>query len=166
MKAINCIRKYTDRIIPTVSAIFFLVCVLATAYGTINRTLGLNLNASWVEEVSISSMIWSTMILLGHLFRIGMHTQFTLFTDKMHGRFLSSWRIMIIIIEFALFVIIFLGGIKFAGNGSKIFMSALHIKMIWTYISVPIGAGIVLLELSTMLVEEVLNLSGAAEEGK
>lgn len=158
-KTINTIRFLLDKTIPVISAMLFLICVLSTAYGTVNRTFDLTLNASWVEEVSIYSMIWSTALLIGHLLRKGMHTQFTLLIEKLKGKTAAIWKMMILLIEFAIFTILLIGGIQLTANGSRMFMSAIHITMFWAYLSVPVGSALVLLELIMAFIEELSALS-------
>ena len=61
MKLIEAVRKALDRVVPRIAGWLFLICVLSTFLGTMNRTVGLKLNTSWVEEVSIFTMVWCTM---------------------------------------------------------------------------------------------------------
>lgn len=157
MTFITKVRSVLDRVIPPISAVLFLICVAATCYGTINRTLGLSLNASWVEELSIYSMIWATVLLIGTLLRKGMHTQFTLLIEKLHGKVLSVWKIVIILVEAAIFVILLVGGTQLAENGANLVMSSMPIAMTWAYLCVPIGSALVLLEVIMILIEECIN---------
>ena len=69
MKLIEAVRKALDRVVPRIAGWLFLICVLSTFLGTMNRTVGLKLNTSWVEEVSIFTMVWCTILLIGLLIR-------------------------------------------------------------------------------------------------
>ena len=158
MKTINKIRAVLDKTVPYIAVIFFLVCVVSTVYGTINRTLGLKISASWVEEVSIFSMIWATCLLIGHLLRKGMHTQFTLILERIHGKANDLWQIMILLIETGVFMILLIGGIQLTVNGSKMFLTALPITRFWVYMSVPVGAALSILELIMLLAEKIVGL--------
>ena len=158
MKTIDRVRLALDRIIPPLAGVLFIICVTVTVYGTINRTLALRLSAAWVEEVSVYSMIWCTVLLIGYLLRKGLHTQFTLLEEKMKGRLLRVWRMVIIIIEFAVFVILLIGGVQLTANGSRMLMSALPLTMAWAYLSVPVGSVLVLVELAMLFIEEAAAL--------
>lgn len=160
LRIIERIRKALDCVIPYVSAILFLACVASTSLGTVNRTLNLHISTPWVEEVSIYSMVWATTLLIGYLLRKGVHTQFTLLADKLRGKSYTVWRLIILMIEFAVFGLLFIGGIQLTVNGSKMFMTAIHITMAWAYLCVPVGAGIALLELIMCFIEDCAALAG------
>lgn len=127
----------------------------------------MKINASWVEEVSIFSMIWATTLLIGTLLRKGMHTQFTLLIEHMHGKLSALWQIMIILIEIAVFGILLIGGIQLTINGAKMYLTALPITMFWIYMSVPVSSFLAIFELTMMLAEKLIELFGVktADEG-
>ena len=160
MKLIEAVRKALDRVVPRIAGWLFLICVLSTFLGIMNRTVGLKLNTSWVEEVSIFTMVWCTILLIGLLIRKGMHTQFTLLADKLKGKVFAVWRLIIMLIEAAVLVILLIGGVQLTANGSRMLMSALPLTMFWAYLSVPVGAALALLELAMMFIEESFALFG------
>ena len=82
---IEKIRGIFDKVLPTLSALFFMIGVLATAIGVIDRTCGLNLKTVWAEEVTRYTIIWAAMLLMGIGFRKGTQTKLTLLTDRLHG---------------------------------------------------------------------------------
>ena len=161
LKLIEKIRTLLDKAIPNIAGVLFLVCVASTFLGTINRTLGLNMNTSWVEEVSIFTMVWATILLMGLLIRKGMHTQFALLAEKLSGKVLGLWRLAIMLIETAVFIILLFGGIQLAENGNRMLMSALPLTMFWAYLSVPVGATLSLFELILMFIEEIHTMVNA-----
>ena len=154
----QAIRKVISAVIPSISAVLFLIATGSTVLGAVVRTLAIPLSVVWVEEVTRYCMIWATLLLMGIGFRKGTQTQFTLLEEHLHGRIHSVYRVCILLAEMLMFGILVIGGFRLAFMNSNQRSAVMMISMTWPYLAIPVSSCLVVIELIMMLVETLKEL--------
>ena len=145
------IRKKLDKAVCFVSGSFFAVSVISTAIGMADRTFGLGLKAVWAEEITRFTMAWAMFIIMGLCLRTGQQAAFTLILDTVSEKKKIAMDVVIQLLVTLLFVIIFIFGCKMAIQNMNQLSPVLQISMFYPYLSMPIGAVLVLFETLTAL---------------
>lgn len=163
-KAIVSVRKVLDKVLPTVAAIFLLIGVSSTIFGTIIRTFGIPIRTTWVEETTRYCIIYGTLLLVGIGLRKGSLTQLTIIQERLHGKAKAGYELFLNLISLALFALLLVAGFKFALTGIGMESPGLHIDFVWVYFSVPIFCFFAVLELCMMCIECLRELFGKAQD--
>lgn len=118
------------------------------------------ISAPWTEEAARYLMIWMALLASGLAFKDGEHFFIDFLTCRMGPRlqvFLSLWMSLIA----ALFILaIILWGIPFANLGFFTVAPGLQISMFLPYLAVPVGGGLMLLNLTVFILRLVKRLGG------
>ncbi|MCD8350928.1 MAG: TRAP transporter small permease [Planctomycetaceae bacterium] len=148
---IDKIRSIMDKWLTNIAAILFLVAVLATFVGVLDRTFGLNLKTVWAEELTRFSMIWGTLLLIGIGMRRGTQTRLTLLSERLSAKGRRVSHIFVMLTVCFLFFLLFVFGIRSAVNNSGQMSAVMQISMFWPYLAVPVSAFFVLFECLTSI---------------
>lgn len=148
---LEAIRKKLDKVVCFVAGSFFTVSVLSTAIGMADRTFGLGLKAVWAEEITRFTMAWAMFIIMGLCLRTGRQAAFTLILDTVSVKKRIVMEVIINLLISLLFVIMLVYGFKMAIANMNQLSPVLQISMFYPYVSIPIGAALVLFETMTAL---------------
>ena len=160
------IRKVFDFVIPSVAGVMLLTGVFSIAYGVIVRNTNLPTTAYWVDEVSRYTIIWGGLLLMGICFRRKTQTSFPLLEGRLKGKVRSGYSILLLLSLVFLFGLVLKGGIDLVVNGLSQKSGALMISMAIPYLSVPLSALIVEIELLMMIAEHCAVLMRKKVKGK
>lgn len=148
---IDKIRASLDKWLTNIAAILFLIAVMATFAGVLDRTFGLNLKTVWAEEVTRFTMIWGTLILIGIGMRKGTQTRLTLLSERLSEKGQRSMHIFVMLAVCLLFALLFVFGIRSAITNSGQMSAVMQVSMFWPYLAVPVSAFFVLFECLTSI---------------
>lgn len=158
-------RGKLDRVIEGISGTFFSIAVLATLIGMLDRTFGLGWKAIWAEEITRFCMAWAMFIIMGLCLRTGYQSAFTLIVDYASKKKKIILKVVILLLITLLFVIFLIFGLKMTIRNMSQLSPVLQISMFYPYISMPIGALLVLFETFTALYERSLEWKALKIEG-
>lgn len=117
---------------------------------------------AWVEEATIFLMIWMTFIGSGIALRRGSHVAMTLLLERFPPR-MARW--MLCLSQLAMFVFLLVvtwQGLFLAMSVEGQRSPALGIPMTWPYLTIPIGAGFMAIQLVAAILEPVSEESSSA----
>lgn len=152
------IRAAMDKYLSTLAALLFLIAVLASVVGVLDRTFSLNLKTVWAEEVTRYLMIWASLLLIGVGLRKGTQTRLTLLSEHLPekgGKLLNIFAMLLVVL---LFGILFVYGLRSAVNNAGQMSAVMQISMFWPYLAIPVSSFFVLFEAVTEIFETVVSL--------
>lgn len=153
-------REFLDKWLLRISAILFLIAVLATFVGVLDRTFRLDLKTVWAEEVTRFSMIWATLLLIGMGLRKGTQIRLTLLSERLSRKGQQLMHIFVMCCVILLFALLFIYGLRSAINNYAQMSAVMQMKMFYPYMAIPVSALFVLFECVTSIWETVQSLRG------
>jgi TRAP-type C4-dicarboxylate transport system permease small subunit len=114
----------------------------------------------WGEELARLTMVWAGLLGISIALRDGDHMGLEILARKLYGRS-RAWCQLIAHCFVALFLmVLFVWGIKISVAAWVTILPALQIRWTWSHLAVPVTAGIQLLHLGPLILEEVMVISG------
>lgn len=159
MNTINKVRVFLDKVLPNISATFFIVGVIAAFMGVIDRTFGLNLKTVWAEELTNFSMIASSMLLVGIGIRKGTQISVTMLEERLTGNPQKFLKVINYALITILFSIIAYYGLRSAVINRSQLTPVMQISVFYPYLIMPIASLIIIFESITGIFETMLNNS-------
>ncbi len=120
------------------------------------------ISAPWTEEAARYLMIWMALLASGLAFKNGEHFNIDFLTQRMRPRLQNSLSLWVSLIAGLFILSIILWGIPFAKLGFFTISPGLQITMFLPYLAVPVGGGLMLLNL-TFFILRLLKRRGEKE---
>lgn len=145
MEFINKFYKYLNKLEEFFIVLFMSIMIINVSLGVFYRYV-LNNPLTWTEELARYLMIWFAFIGMSLALKEEMHVGISIFIDLLPTKLKIVVKVLgnILIMVFLLFLL------RYSINHLRIVRiqtsPALGIKMIWAYISVTIGAVLMILE--------------------
>jgi TRAP-type C4-dicarboxylate transport system permease small subunit len=140
------LRRWYDRLVTTLVVVAVSVMLGAALVGTVSRYLTFLPIIAWGEEVTRFAGIWSVFLVAGLTIRQGAH----LGVDLLTTRFTPGARRLIglvnsgLILAFASLLLVY--GVRLAAENRTQYSPALEWSMGLVYLCIPIGAGLMIVE--------------------
>jgi TRAP-type C4-dicarboxylate transport system permease small subunit len=125
------------------TVVFFIVMTLIVWVQIFFRFI-LGGGIAWSEEIAKFLMVWMALLGASMLFREGKHIAINYFISKF-----SCLRYILMlhaILSAVLFILLIYYGIDYAVFGLKSISPASGIRRFWPYLSIPVGAGFLLIQ--------------------
>ena len=135
------------------------LCRLAMALMTILVMLQVvlrylfNAPLSWVEEATVYLMIWMAMIGCGIAVRRGAHVAMTVVVEKLPRRFTRVMAPCSQLAMFTFLLVVAWQGLLLAMSVANTYSPALGLSIMWPYLSVPVGAAFMVVQLVAAMLE-------------
>jgi TRAP-type C4-dicarboxylate transport system permease small subunit len=110
---------------------------------------------AWSEEIAKYLMVWMALLGSSVLLREGGHIAINYFISKFS--FLRYILMFHAILSAILFVLLIYYGIDYAAFGFKSISPASGIRKFWPYLSIPVGAGFLLIQAFTRFIHLLFN---------
>jgi TRAP-type C4-dicarboxylate transport system permease small subunit len=151
------LRRAYDGVVRALVFVAFSVMLGAALAGTVSRYLPFLPTIAWGEEVTRYAGIWSVFLVSGLGLRYGAHLGVDMLTSRLPtgARRLVYLLVYTLILAFVLLLLV--AGLRLARENVVQLSPALEWSMGWVYLCIPIGAGLMLVE--------VLGLLGRALQG-
>jgi TRAP-type C4-dicarboxylate transport system permease small subunit len=119
----------------------------------------------WGEELARLTMVWAGLLGISIALKDGEHIGLEMLTRQLVGR-LRAWCNLVTYSLVALFLIVLLiWGVKISQAAWGTFLPALQIRWTWSHLAVPVTAGIQLLHLWSLMLDEIMIISGREVRG-
>jgi TRAP-type transport system small permease protein len=145
------LRRAYDGVVRALVFVAFSVMLGAALAGTVSRYLPFLPTIAWGEEVTRYAGIWSVFLVSGLGLRHGAH----LGVDMLTSRLPAGARRLVYLLVYALilgFILLLLvAGLRLARENVVQLSPALEWSMGWVYLCIPIGAGLMLVEVLGLL---------------
>ena len=150
----------------TAAFVTFSVMLGAALVGTVTRYLTFLPVVSWGEEVTRYAGIWSVFLVSGLGLRYGAHLGVDMLTSRLPA---GARRLVYLVVHaliLAFILLLLVAGIRLVRENVGQLSPALEWSMGWVYLCIPIGAGLMLVEVLGLLGRSLRGLPppGAAAE--
>jgi len=143
-----------NKIATRISVLFFIVMTLIVWVQIFYRFI-LGGGIAWSEEIAKYMMVWMALLGSSMLLREGRHIAINYFISKFS--FLRYILMFHAILSSVLFVLLIYYGIDYAAFGFKSISPASGISKFWPYLSIPVGAGFLLIQAFTRFIHLLFN---------
>ena len=114
----------------------------------------------WGEELARLVMVWAGLLGISIALKEGDHIGLEALVGRLSGRFLAGCNLAAHGLVGIFLVVLLLWGINISIAAWGTFLPALQIKWTWSHLAVPVTAGIQLIHLGSMLLNDLIALSG------
>jgi TRAP-type C4-dicarboxylate transport system permease small subunit len=151
------LRRAYDGAVRALVFVAFSVMLGAALAGTVSRYLPVFPTIAWGEEVTRYAGIWSVFLVSGLGLRHGAHLGVDLLTSRLPAGARRLVYLVVHALVLAFVLLLLVAGIRLVRENVGQLSPALEWSMGWVYLCIPVGAGLMLVE--------VLGLLGRALRG-
>ncbi len=148
-----------------VAGVVMVALVAATFLGVFARYL-FNAPFNWLEEMQMAAMVWVSFLMAGVCFRRGGHVAIEIVVDSLPQKVQRVIEILIACVVYFVLVYFFISSVKFIQlflrTGRK--TPILQIPYAYVYAIGPIGAILMMVSYTVMLVQKVLGWRKGGKE--
>ena len=166
MEALRKIKVGWDFVSEKVDRITSLVCIVLILFMTVEVIVAvffryaLDAPIKWGEELARLLMVWAGLLGVSIALKDGEHIGLEVLVGRLTGRSLAGCNLIVHSLVGIFLVILLLWGINISIAAWGTFLPALQIKWTWSHLAVPISAGIQLIHLGAMILNDLIALSG------
>ena len=166
MGALRKIKVGWDFVSEKVDRITSLVCIVLILFMTVEVIVAvffryaLDAPIKWGEELARLLMVWAGLLGVSIALKDGEHIGLEVLVGRLTGRSLAGCNLIVHSLVGIFLVILLLWGINISIAAWGTFLPALQIKWTWSHLAVPISAGIQLIHLGAMILNDLIALSG------
>jgi TRAP-type C4-dicarboxylate transport system permease small subunit len=145
------LRRAYDGVVRALVVAAFSVMLGAALAGTVSRYLPFLPPIAWGEEVTRYAGIWSVFLVSGLGLRHGAHLGVDMVTSRLPT---GARRLVYLLVHgliLAFVVLLLVAGIRLVRENTGQLSPALEWSMGWIYLCIPIGAGLMLVEVLGLL---------------
>ena len=114
----------------------------------------------WGEELARLVMVWAGLLGVSIALKEGEHIGLEALVSRLSGRALSGCSLAAHSLVGIFLVVLLLWGINISIAAWGTFLPALQIKWTWSHLAVPVTAGIQLIHLGSMILNDFFALAG------
>ncbi len=151
-RAILLVLEGTKRVMIAVSAIFIVILL----WGVFSRYV-LSVAISWVEELAVMLMIWLVFLGIGVAASERSHIGMPIVRDSLPVPVRRFVILLTNLLMMVFLVLVVYQGIYLAISVLPQKSAAMRLSFFWPYMSIPVGAGLMLLQLLLVAVRDFLN---------
>ena len=166
MEALRKIKVGWDFVSEKVDRITSLVCIVLILFMTVEVIVAvffryaLDAPIKWGEELARLLMVWAGLLGVSIALKDGEHIGLEVLVGRLSGRSLAGCNLIVHSLVGIFLVVLLLWGINISIAAWGTFLPALQIKWTWSHLAVPISAGIQLIHLGAMILNDLIALSG------
>lgn len=166
MGALRKIKVGWDFISEKVDRLTSLICIVLILFMTVEVIVAvffryaLDAPIKWGEELARLVMVWAGLLGISIALKDGEHIGLEALVSRLSGRTLAGCNLIVHSLVGTFLVVLLLWGINISIAAWGTFLPALQIKWTWSHLAVPISAGIQLIHLGTMILNDLIALSG------
>ncbi|MEJ2168524.1 MAG: TRAP transporter small permease [Desulfobacterales bacterium] len=166
MGALSKIKVGWDFISEKVDRITSLVCIVLILFMTVEVIVAvffryaLDAPIKWGEELARLVMVWAGLLGVSIALKDGEHIGLEALVSRLSGRALAGCNLIVHCLVGIFLAVLLLWGINISIAAWGTFLPALQIKWTWSHLAVPISAGIQLIHLGAMILNDLIALSG------
>ena len=166
MGALRKIKVGWDFVSEKADRITSLVCIVLILFMTVEVIVAvffryaLDAPIKWGEELARLLMVWAGLLGVSIALKDGEHIGLEVLVGRLTGRSLAGCNLIVHSLVGIFLVILLLWGINISIAAWGTFLPALQIKWTWSHLAVPISAGIQLIHLGAMILNDLIALSG------
>lgn len=166
MAVLRKIKVGWDNISEKVDRLTSLVCIVLILFMTAEVIVAvffryaLDAPIKWGEELARLLMVWAGLLGVSIALKDGEHIGLEVLVSRLTGRSLAGCNLIIHSLVGIFLVVLLLWGINISIAAWGTFLPALQIKWTWSHLAVPVTAGIQLIHLGSMILGDLIALSG------
>jgi TRAP-type C4-dicarboxylate transport system permease small subunit len=145
------LRRAYDGVVRALVFVAFSVMLGAALAGTISRYLPFLPTIAWGEEVTRYAGIWSVLLVSGLGLRRGAHLGVDMVTSRLPAGARRLVYLLVHALILAFLLLLLVAGIRLVRENTGQLSPALEWSMGWVYLCLPIGAGLMLVEVLALL---------------
>ena len=166
MEALRKIKVGWDFVSEKVDRITSLVCIVLILFMTAEVIVAvffryaLDAPIKWGEELARLLMVWAGLLGVSIALKDGEHIGLEVLVGRLTGRSLAGCNLIVHSLVGIFLVILLLWGINISIAAWGTFLPALQIKWTWSHLAVPVTAGIQLIHLGSMILNDLIDMAG------
>ena len=142
------------------------VCIVLILFMTVEVIVAvffryaLDAPIKWGEELARLVMVWAGLLGVSMALKGGDHIGLETLVSRLSGRSVAACNLAAHGLVGIFLVVLLLWGINISVAAWGTFLPALQIKWTWSHLAVPVTAGIQLIHLGSMILSDLIALSG------
>ena len=143
-----------------------LACIALILFMTVEVIVGvffryaLDAPIKWGEELARLIMVWAGLLGVSIALKDGEHIGLEMLVGRLSGRSLAVCNLAVHSLVGIFLAVLFLWGINISIAAWGTSLPALQIKWTWSHLAVPVSAGIQLIHIGSMILNDLIGLSG------
>ena len=143
-----------------------LVCIVLILFMTVEVIVAvffryaLDAPIKWGEELARLIMVWAGLLGVSIALKDGEHIGLEMLVGRLSGRSLAGCNLVVHSLVGIFLAVLFLWGINISISAWGTTLPALQISWTWSLLAVPVSAGIQLIHIGSMILNDLIGLAG------